>query len=378
MKRTGMNMGLVRKQNHATILNYINENGPVSRKDIAQATGLTPASVTQNTTLMLDEELLVEVGSTSEKNKAGRKKILLDIYAKGRYILAVNIEPKQTVVALADMKGNLVDEEIMVTDTAKKPEDFLKDIAAVCLQMENNHEKIKDQIAGIGVGITGIVDETKAISRHAYGIWKEEVAVGKILSEQTGFMVRIENNVNAFANAELLYGVGRKYDNLLVIKWGPGVGSTIIIDNDIYEGRNGKAAELGHFIVAKDGKSCSCGRCGCLETEVSYAALQQIHPFEPEEFGMCYEKTEEKERKEFDEAIDLFARTIVNSMTILAPNRVVLYGSLFHSEVIRKKLIESCSRYDKRFNEHRILYSTLANREEYIGPVATFVEHAIF
>ena len=68
--------------------------------------------------------------------------------------------------------------------------------------------------------------------------------------------------MNAFAMAELLYGMGREYDNLLIIKWGPGVGSAIVIDDQLYEGRHGKAAELGHYIVERDGRLCGCGRQG--------------------------------------------------------------------------------------------------------------------
>ena len=203
--------------------------------------------------------------------------------------------------------------------------------------------------------------------------------VCEILERQLGYPVVIENNVNAFAIAELMYGFGRKYDNLLVIKWGPGVGSTIIIDNKVYEGRHAKAAELGHFIVERDGAVCDCGRRGCLETKVSYKAMAAQKPFSQNAFGEAYHKAKTQgDAQVFDEAIDLFARTIVNSITILAPNRVVLCGRLFQDEEIRARLIEQCKQYDVGCDEKRIIYSVLAEKEDYIGPVAAFVQEEIF
>lgn len=170
--------------------------------------------------------------------------------------------------------------------------------------------------------------------------------VCEILEKELGYSVVIENNVNAFAIAELMYGFGRKYDNLLVIKWGPGVGSTIIIDNKVYEGRHAKAAQK---------------------------------PFSQNAFGEAYRMAKTQgDAQVFDEAIDLFARTIVNSITILAPNRVVLCGRLFQDEEIRERLIEQCKQYDAGCDEKRIIYSVLAEKEDYIGPVAAFVQEEIF
>ena len=75
MTGKGMNMERVKKQNRSLILGYINDNGPLSRKDIAAATGLTPASVTQITTQLIDDGLLKELGAVrDEKRSVGRKR----------------------------------------------------------------------------------------------------------------------------------------------------------------------------------------------------------------------------------------------------------------------------------------------------------------
>ena len=145
-----------------------------------------------------------------------------------------------------------------------------------------------------------------------------------------------------------------------MIKWGPGIGSTIVIDNKVYEGRHGKTAELGHVIVEKNGKACSCGKKGCLETLLSAETFSKI-------------KSEEKR----DYSIDLFARSIVNTCSIIAPNRIILSGPLFADIKLRKKLISYCSEYDPSYNENRILYTSLSGKENYIGPVAVFFNSVI-
>ena len=203
--------------------------------------------------------------------------------------------------------------------------------------------------------------------------------IAKILGQHFTVPVYVENNVNAFAVAELLYGTGKEHDNLMVIKWGPGVGCAIIIDQEIYEGRHAKAAELGHCIVEKNGQLCKCGRSGCLETKVSYAALCKIAPFSEDAFGETFCKNlGNPVGRQFVDALDLFARSIVNSATIMAPNRIILTGNLFESPEVRKALIQACASYDASLGTNRVIYSELAGKENYIGPVAICAQMLLY
>lgn len=372
-------METVRKSNRSAILKFINDNGPVSRKDLAQVIGLTPAAVTQICTDLLGEGILVESGTNSESQGAGRKKILLDINYDVAYVFAITIEPEDTVIALSNLQGKQIALKKCKTNNGKSPEEFLGGLAKVCLSMMEENPRLAQKITAVGVGITGLVDQSRGISSKAYGIWKEQVDVRQILSERLNMPVLVENNVNALAIAELIYGTGREHDNLMVIKWGPGVGCSMIIDKQIYEGRHNKAAELGHFIVEPNGIRCSCGRRGCLETKISYQALNRIRPFSETDLGEAYEAARKEHNEDaFDDAIDIFARSIVNSATIMAPNRIVLTGELFQSRVIREKLIEACGSYDASWGQGRVVYSELGDKENYIGPVAICAKYLLF
>lgn len=382
VRRAGANMETVRRRNRAAILKYINDNGPASRKDLADVIGLTPAAVTQICAELLAEGILFENGQNVARRGAGRKKKLLDINYDACGVCAVNIEPEYTTVAVSNLKGERADVERIKTDASVSPREYLARIARRCAALMKRRPEGAADVRAVGVGITGIVDRERGRSVRAYGIWDEPVEVAEILGELLKLPVCVENNVNAFAVAELLYGAGKEHDNLMVIKWGPGVGCAMIIDQQVYEGRHSKAAELGHFIVEKDGERCKCGRRGCLETKVSYSALCKITPFQTEEFGEVYARSAGSETgRRFDEAIDLFARSIINSATIMAPNRIVITGSLFENPGIRRAVARACAGYDESWGENgakRMIYSSLSEMEHYIGPVAVCVKKMLF
>ncbi len=373
MRYTGYNAELVKQRNRKNILSLIYEKGPVSRIDISRQIGLTQAAVTLISAQLIKENILRETG-TAEAPGAGRKKILLDINPDFRHVLSVNIEPEKTWTALCDMKGNALKYAVCETE-ADSPEEYLKKTAVQCRRLE---EETGIRADGISVGITGIVNRQTGESLKAYGVFDRPADVRKILEAETGLPVSVENNINAFAEAEAMFGYGRTFDNLMIIKWGPGVGSALIIDGKLYEGRHQRAGELGHSIVEKNGRLCTCGRRGCLETKVSRRALNEIVPFESEAFAGVFEESEGRTRQRLQEAVDLFARAIVNAATVMAPNRIVLCGSLFSDERIRRRVIEACRAYDHGFSDERILYTELYEKQGFIGPAAVYISNILY
>ena len=392
MKKNGINLELVKKENRSLIVKCINDNGPMSRKDIADLTHLTAAAVTQITTRLIDENILTELGSASESTGLkGRKKVLLDIDHDKKIVCALNIGIQTTTIAICNLHGELISDSHenpsirqFKTHSKLKPQLFLHDICQETLGLfQSLSSACRKKLSCISVSVPGIIDKESGIAQKAYGLWNQPVPVKDILSDELHLNVPIlvSNSVSAFATAEILFGAGKHYDNLLVIKWGPELESTIVADSIIYEGRHGKTAELGHFIVNRDGPLCSCGRKGCLESYVSSASLAdilQISDFRPEDLGHYYKKADTSTQNHFDQIVDYFARSIVNACAIIVPDRIVLAGNLFKDEFIRDKLIDACSSYDPAYNKDRLIYTTLADRESYIGPAAGYNESALF
>src|SRR5690606_14015162 len=99
--------------------------------------------------------------------------------------------------------------------------------------------------------------------------WKGIVPLASLFEQFFGVKAVLTNDANAAAVGEQLYGNARDLTNFVTITLGTGLGSGVIADNTLIYGYNGMAGEYGHIRVVKDGRSCGCGRKGCLETYAS-------------------------------------------------------------------------------------------------------------
>ena len=115
MGYTGINLGNVRIENRSAILKLLNDQGAMSRKDIALALGLTPATVTLICTELLSAGLLYEKGEAEEEKRAGRKKVLIDINYQYRFVLCISIEPEDTCITISDLKGAVTASQTLKT-----------------------------------------------------------------------------------------------------------------------------------------------------------------------------------------------------------------------------------------------------------------------
>lgn len=399
MGRTGINLENVKIRNKSAILSLLNRQGAMSRKDIAKIIGLTPAAVTLLCTEMIEEGMILERGEVQEEKRAGRKKVLVDINHEYKYIVAISIEAIYTWITLSNIRGQEVAYKKIKTNSQISPEEFLRELAKECKVLLWENHRYCEELLGIGICIPGIVDRSRGISIQAYGIWKEKVMVRDIMEGLIHCPVIVENNIKAFAQGELLYGLGRTGDNLLFVRWGPGVGSAIVIDNQIYEGREHKAAEIGHYIIEPNGILCRCGRRGCLETRVSMKAIvDKIKSvFSREDTPYLYEElegdaskitedllskwvkshTEEKDlmrepkiREILYKSTERMARAVVNVMTMLAPDNTVLYGTMLENQAIRDIFLDYCKQYDPEYTEEYIKKSALSDKLYYIGATA--------
>ena len=132
---------------------------------------------------------------------------------------------------------------------------------------------LENKIAGIGLGSPGTLDIKNGVVNYANNLGWENLHVADIFHEILPYPVRLTNDANAASLGEAKYGAGKSYDNIIMLTLGTGVGGGIIINGKLYEGNEGKGAELGHSVIVVDGEQCTCGRKGCLETYASATAL---------------------------------------------------------------------------------------------------------
>jgi glucokinase len=131
-------------------------------------------------------------------------------------------------------------------------------------------------IAAIGVGAAGIVEWPRGYIRWAPNNSYHNLPLRDLLADATGLPVVVDNDANVAAWAEARLGFGTIHDNLAFVTVGTGIGGGLLLDGQLYRGRSGLAAELGHMIVNPSGELCGCGNRGCLEALASGTALERL------------------------------------------------------------------------------------------------------
>ena len=128
-------------------------------------------------------------------------------------------------------------------------------------------------LLGVGVAVPGVVRSPDTGTVTADVLRWRQLPVGRHLRGVLGLPVVVENDVNALAVAEVLYGHGREVSDFLVLTIGRGIGMGLVTDGSIYRGGRGGAGEFGHVPIDPDGPTCECGRRGCLEALIGETAL---------------------------------------------------------------------------------------------------------
>ena len=138
------------------------------------------------------------------------------------------------------------------------------------------HQKASNYaISGIGIGAPSCLPEEGVIQSAANLPFSERVEIVKILEEEYNLPVFLIKDSNAAALGEGLFGAAKGMGNYLMLTLGTGLGCSMVINNRLVTGYSGKAGELGHTIIRKDGRDCGCGRKGCLETYVSATGIKR-------------------------------------------------------------------------------------------------------
>ena len=248
----------------AAVVSLVGTRGPLSRSDIARQLDVSPATVTAVTKRLLGSGALSETGTVP--SDGGRPSTLLDLTTDRRCALGVKITPNHLTMAVVDLVGKPMPATSIDCDM-RKP-DVMHRIADAIADMAKSHEPL----LGIGLAVPGFCTPTDPLSITAPTLRWDRVPLGHELAHRTGLRIVIDNDVNALATADRLYG-DHLGSNPLLITIGFGIGSAITVDGEVMHGAHGGAGELGHINVDPDGDACACGLRGCLETVIGDDAL---------------------------------------------------------------------------------------------------------
>jgi glucokinase len=207
-----------------------------------------------------------------------------------------------------------------------------------------------DRVSGIGICSPGPLDPIRGVVINPPNLpcWRNfELAeeVRKVYSVP----VKVDNDANAAALAEVLWGAGRGYSNVFYATVGTGIGSGVILDGKIFHGRTGAAAEAGHMGIDYNGPLCPCGKRGCIEVlasgpGIARRARQKVasrpesallklaggdaQAITGEVVNEAYQAGDPTAREVMEETIDVLAYWLGNIVDLLEPDVMVMGGGV--------------------------------------------------
>lgn len=188
------------------------------------------------------------------------------------YVVGIDIGGQTTKMGIVDMRGQVLSQTVIRTDTHTEVENYVDDVADA-LDKIIKESGSEGKIRGIGIGAPNANYYTGTIENAVNLSWggTKSIPFAELLSARTGGMkVALTNDANAAAVGEMTYGAARGMKNFIMITLGTGVGSGIVINGEVVYGHDGFAGELGHTCaVRNNGRLCNCGKTGCLETYCS-------------------------------------------------------------------------------------------------------------
>lgn len=260
----------IRDINKQIVLNYVRDRAPISRAEIARQTALQRSTVSAIVDNLQFDGLIEETGTGD--STGGRKPTLLKLRTGIPVAVGVDVTPRQTTIALADLSGQILHQEIFPTSPDA---DFMS--AQIVEKVKKHAVKNKIYDLEVGISVPGIADQTTGkVLYIPYFQWRDW-DICRQITEQTGLSVTVDNDANAIALAELWFGEerNRKDRNFITVLVAEGIGTGIIFDGQIYRGEKGAAGEFGHMIVGENAPvECSCGSRDCWEAHASEKAIR--------------------------------------------------------------------------------------------------------
>ncbi|QIZ06580.1 ROK family protein [Priestia megaterium] len=371
---------LVKKMNQKVLLNEIVSNSPISRARLSEITGLNKSTVSSQVNTLIEKNLIFEIGQG--QSSGGRKPVMLVFNKNAGYSIGIDIGVDSINGILTDLKGNIV---LNQYHHLEKPSlDKNKDVLFSMIKDLTN--QIPDSpygLIGIGLCVPGLVNTEQKVIFTPNIDWNYELDLKSLIEQEFQVPVFIENEANAGAYGEKVFGAAKNYENIIYVSVGTGIGIGIVINNDLYRGVNGFAGEMGHLTIDFNGLKCSCGNRGCWELYASEKAL--LHAFQNNDTITSYQELINLANQNdpdilmalqnFGFYLGIGLTSILNTFN---PQAVIIRNDIVEAlpmvlNSIRNSILSRSN--DKLNNSHELLLSSLGKNAPALGTSSIAIEH---
>jgi predicted NBD/HSP70 family sugar kinase len=257
----------VRRTNRSVVLSKLFFDGPLSRLELSQLTGLSAGTVSNVTGELVDEGLIIEAGMV--ESDGGRPRVLLAVDPVYGYVIGVDIGETRIKVELFDLSMRALSTIDRPLDSARPdPGTVAEHVIAGLREVTTAAGVAADRVLGAGIGVFGIVEQGPRVLVHAQTVGWDGVPLEALLRAGTDLPLFIDNGAKTLGQAEMWFGAGRGAQHAVIALVGSGVGAAIVTNGATYRGASSSAGEWGHTTLVYGGRLCRCGARGCLEAYV--------------------------------------------------------------------------------------------------------------
>ncbi|MFJ9204146.1 ROK family protein [Bacillus velezensis] len=369
----------VKKVNQKLLLNEILKNSPISRAKLSEMTGLNKSTVSSQVNTLMKENLVFEIGQG--QSSGGRRPVMLVFNKKAGYSVGIDVGVDYINGILTDLEGTIVLDQHHHLE-CNSPE-IMKDILIDMIHhFIANMPQSPYGLIGIGICVPGLIDKNQKIVFAPNSNWRD-IDLKSFIQKKFNVPVFIENEANAGAYGEKVFGAAKNHDNMIYVSIGTGIGIGVIINNDLYRGVGGFSGEMGHMTIDFNGPKCSCGNRGCWELYASEKAL--------------IKSLQTKEKKvSTQDIIDLahlkdigtlhalqnfgfyLGIGLTNILNTFNPQAIILRNSIIesHPMVLHSIKSEVSSRvYSQLDNSYELLPSILGKNAPALGMSSIVIDH---
>lgn len=257
--------------------------------------------------------------------------------------LGIDIGGTNTAYGIVDRRGQIVIQGEMPTTGHNTVQDY---VAVLGDKLRSIMDEVgRDRITGVGVGAPNGNFFTGEIAYAPNLPWKGVIPLARLLGEALNKKVTLTNDANAAAIGEMMYGAAKGMKDFIVVTLGTGLGSGFVANGQLIYGHDGFAGELGHVVAVRNGRTCGCGRKGCLETYASAtgivkSAKEWLETRQDESIlrnaaDLSSEKIFEAAEGGDAMALELFeytgmilGQTLADAVAITSPQAIIFFGGL--------------------------------------------------
>lgn len=369
----------VKKVNQKLLLKEILKNSPISRAKLSEMTGLNKSTVSSQVNTLMKENLVFEIGQG--QSSGGRRPVMLVFNKKAGYSVGIDVGVDYINGILTDLEGTIVLDQYCHLES-NSPE-ITKDILIDMIHHFMTHMPQSPYgLIGIGICVPGLIDKDQKIVFTPNSNWRD-IDLKSSIQEKYNMPVFIENEANAGAYGEKVFGAAKNHDNIIYVSISTGIGIGVIINNHLYRGVSGFSGEMGHMTIDFNGPKCSCGNRGCWELYASEKAL--LKSLQTKAKKLSYQDIIDLAHlndigilnalQNFGFYLGIGLTNILNTFN---PQAVILRNSIIesHPMVLNSMRSEVSSRvYSQLGNSYELLPSSLGQNAPALGMSSIVIDH---